>query len=123
MAVKNNANSRPVYSSDRGRLCPDCGRPVSRCSCPNKRRQAATPKDGIVRVGRETKGRKGKGVTIVAGLPLGEVELASLAKELKAKCGAGGSLKQGIIEIQGEHRDTIVRLLHDKGFTVKRAGG
>ena len=76
-----------------------------------------------MRVGRETKGRKGKGVTIVAGLLVSGDELEKLAKELKAKCGAGGTLKQGIIEIQGDHRDAIVALLQEKGFVAKRAGG
>ena len=76
-----------------------------------------------MRVGRETKGRKGKGVTIVTGLPLAAAELETLAKELKARCGAGGTLKQGIIEIQGDHRDAIVALLQEKGFAAKRAGG
>jgi len=76
-----------------------------------------------VRVSRETKGRKGKGVTIVTGVPLPTDELSELAKQLKAKCGAGGTLKQEVIEIQGDHRDTVVRLLEEKGFSVKRAGG
>ncbi len=76
-----------------------------------------------MRVGRETKGRKGKGVTIVTGLQLSGDQLEKLAKELKAKCGAGGTLKQDIIEIQGDHRDAIVALLQEKGFVAKRAGG
>ena len=76
-----------------------------------------------MRVGRETKGRKGKGVTIVTGLLVSGDELEKLAKELKGNCGAGGTLKQDIIEIQGDHRDTIVALLQKKGFVAKRAGG
>jgi translation initiation factor 1 len=116
------ANASLVYSSDHGRHCPDCGKPLDRCSCGRKQSGAAA-KDGIVRVGRETKGRKGKGVTIVTGVPLGAGELGDLAKQLKAKCGAGGTLKQGVIEIQGDHRDTVVRLLEEVGFSVKRAGG
>ncbi len=76
-----------------------------------------------MRVGRETKGRKGKGVTIVTGLQLSGDQLEKLAKELKAKCGAGGTLKQDIIEIQGDHRGAIVALLQEKGFVAKRAGG
>ena len=76
-----------------------------------------------MRVGRETKGRKGKGVTIVTGVPLAGSELEELAKELKARCGAGGTLKQRVIEIQGDHRDAIVSLLQEKGFVAKRAGG
>ena len=95
---------------------------MSECSCKTGQ-QGRAAKDGIVRVGRETKGRRGKGVTIVTGVPLAGVELEKLAKELKAKCGAGGTLKQGVIEIQGDHRDTIVTLLQEKGFVAKRAGG
>ncbi len=120
--MKAKSNTSLVYSSDHGRHCPDCGRPLDQCECGRKQSGGAA-KDGIVRVGRETKGRKGKGVTIVTGLPLRGGELSDLAKQLKAKCGAGGTLKQGVIEIQGDHRATIVRLLEDAGFSVKRAGG
>ena len=74
-------------------------------------------------VSRETKGRKGKGVTVVRGLPLAAAELKSLAKELKRRCGSGGAIKEGTIEIQGDHRDTIVTLLAERGFRAKRAGG
>ena len=115
-------NSSLVYSSDHGRHCPDCGKPLYQCPCGRKQSGGAA-KDGIVRVGRETKGRKGKGVTIVTGVPLSGSELGDLAKQLKARCGAGGTLKQGVIEVQGDHRDTVVQLLQDLGFTVKRAGG
>ena len=120
--MKAKRNASLVYSSDHGRHCPDCGRPLAQCSCRGQKSVGAE-KDGIVRVGRETKGRKGKGVTIVTGVPLAAEELSDLAKQLKAKCGAGGTLKQGVIEIQGDHRDTVVRLLQDRGFTVKRSGG
>ena len=81
------------------------------------------PTDGTVRVGRETKGRKGKGVTVVTGVPLEGVELAALAKQLKNRCGAGGTVKDGVIEIQGDHRDRIVTELQQRGWTVKRSGG
>jgi translation initiation factor 1 len=119
--VKAKGNASLVYSSDHGRHCPDCGKPLGQCLCGRKQSGKAA-KDGVVRVGRETKGRKGKGVTIVTGVPLGSGELGDLAKQLKAKCGAGGTLKQGVIEIQGDHRDTVVRLLEEAGFSVKRAG-
>ena len=122
MALKSNSNLRPMYSSDHGRLCPRCGKSVSSCSCPEVQ-ASRVAKDGVVRVGRETKGRKGKGVTIITGLPLAGAELEGLAKHLKAKCGAGGTLKQGVIEVQGDHRDVIVRLLNEKGFSAKRSGG
>jgi translation initiation factor 1 len=83
----------------------------------------ATPADGVVRVSRETKGRKGKGVTLVTGLPLNGTDLADLAKQLKGRCGAGGTVKNGIIEIQGDHRDKVVAELLGRGWTVKKAGG
>jgi len=79
--------------------------------------------DGIVRVGRQTKGRKGSGVTTVSGLLLGADQLRDLAGQLKKKCGAGGAVKDGVIEIQGEHRDQLVETLEKLGYTVKRAGG
>jgi translation initiation factor 1 len=112
--------SRLVYSTA-GRICPQCGWPLERCAC------SATvepPKgDGIVRVGRETKGRGGKGVTVIAGVPLAGAELEKLASELKRRCGSGGTVKEGTIEIQGDHRDAIIELLTARGFPVKRAGG
>ena len=113
--------NKRVYSSDGGRMCPDCGRPVGDCACVRNRH--ATPSDGVVRVGRETKGRKGKGVTVVTGVPLGGIELADLAKQLKNRCGAGGTVKDGIIEIQGDHRDKVVAQLQERGWTVKKSGG
>lgn len=111
-----------VYSTDFGRACPGCGRPVAQCSCREPRRPAG---DGIVRVSRETAGRKGKGVTVVRGLPLDDAALAALAKQLKAACGSGGTLKDGVVEIQGDHADKLVAWLkaRPEGWTVKRAGG
>ena len=79
--------------------------------------------DGIVRVGRETKGRKGKAVTVITGLGLAGPELKDLAKKLKARCGTGGTVKDGTIEIQGEHRDVLMAELQKLGFTVRRSGG
>jgi translation initiation factor 1 len=79
--------------------------------------------DGVVRVGRETKGRKGKGMSLVSGVPLPPEELKTLAKELKQKCGTGGTVKDGVIEIQGDHRDTLIDLLKARGWMVKRSGG
>ena len=81
------------------------------------------PSDGIVRVGRETKGRKGKGVTLIFGLPLQGEALKTLGKRLKQKCGTGGTIKDGIIEIQGDHRDLLIKELQSLGHTVKRSGG
>ncbi len=110
-----------VYSTEWGRICPTCGKPVDRCTCAIKK--PASVGDGIVRVSRETKGRKGKGVTLVTGLLLDEDGKKNLLAEIKKKCGAGGSLKEGLLEIQGEHRDIIVELLKTKGYQVKKSGG
>lgn len=76
-----------------------------------------------MRVGRETKGRKGKGVTVVTGINLDDAKLKELATSLKQKCGAGGTIKDGVIEIQGDHRDRLIEELQKKGYTVKRSGG
>ncbi len=76
-----------------------------------------------MRVGRQTKGRKGKGVTVVTGVPLGQAELEKLARDLKKRCGSGGTVRDGVIEIQGEHRDTLVEELGRRGYTAKRSGG
>ncbi len=111
-----------VYSTAHGRMCPGCGRPAAQCVC--REEAAAVPLgDGIVRVGRETKGRKGKGVTVITGLPLGAKGLRKLAKHLKRKCGAGGTVKDGAIEIQGDHRETLLEELRKEGYTPKRSGG
>lgn len=116
--------SRLVYSTDTGRLCPDCAQPVAACRCAALAREAARPKgDGTVRVSRETAGRGGKVVTLVRGLPGDDTEVAALAKALKAACGTGGTLKDGVVELQGEHRDRAVAWLQQRGLNVKRAGG
>jgi translation initiation factor 1 len=110
-----------VYSTDRGRLCPGCGLGQNACRC---RPPEVTPtRDGLVRIGRETKGRKGAGVTIIRGLALASGELEQLAGALKKKCGAGGTVKDGIIEIQGDHRQLMAAELAGRGFKVKLAGG
>ncbi len=82
-----------------------------------------TKNDGVVRVGRETKGRKGAGVTIITGIPTHPEGLKQIAKELKQKCGTGGTVKNGVIEIQGDQRDALVEELSSRGYTVKRSGG
>lgn len=112
---------RIVYSTDIGTRCPNCLRAIRDCVC-----SKGTPGkvgDGIVRVSRETQGRKGKGVTVVAGLGLATAELQALATHLKKRCGSGGTVAQDRIEIQGDHRDAIVLELTARGLKVKRAGG
>jgi len=99
-----------VFSTEKGRIKPD--------------RQPTAPKgDGIVRVGRETKGRKGKGMTVITGIPLHPQGLKELAKTLKQKCGTGGTIKGKTIEIQGDHRDFLVSELQSMGYAVKKSGG
>lgn len=105
------SNSRLVYSTETGRI---------------DEPKAATerPKgDGIVRIQRQTSGRKGKGVCLITGIDADDATLAKIAAELKKKCGCGGSVKEGVIEIQGDKRDLIKTLLEAKGMKVKLAGG
>jgi len=116
-----NADGGLVYSTGSGRMCPGCRQPVAICQCA----ASSSPRisDGIVRVSRETQGRKGKGVTVIRGLPMEPAVVDKIARELKAACGSGGAVKEGAVEIQGDHRDRIVLLLQAAGLTVKRAGG
>lgn len=114
-------NSRTVYTTTSGRICPDCGRPLDQCTC--KKGSARPAGDGVVRVGLEKKGRGGKTVSVITGLSGSEDALRELASELKRRCGSGGTLKDGVIEIQGDHRDTLVEILKTRGLTVKRVGG
>jgi translation initiation factor 1 len=112
---------RIVYSTGIGERCPNCLRAIAACVC-----RKGTPGkvgDGVVTVSRETQGRKGKGVTVITGLSLAPAELAALATQLKKRCGSGGTVDQDRIEIQGDHRDTIVAELAIRGWKVKRAGG
>ena len=110
-----------VYSSEHGRVCARCNQPIARCRCSKNPRAARG--DGNVRVRREVKGRRGKAVTLISGLPLTAEELRGLASELKRCCATGGSVKQGEIVIQGDHRDRLVGELEQRGYAVKRAGG
>lgn len=112
-----------VYRSDVGRICPGCQRPIAQCACKDVRGKAARPGAGVVRVSRASQGRGGKIVSVISGLPLGDTELGALAAELKRRCGTGGTVREGVIEIQGEHRDTLVAELMKRGFAAKRAGG
>ncbi len=110
-----------VYSTDTGRTCPGCGHPVKQCCC--SKEKSRQPGDGVVRVSRQTKGRKGSGVCMITGIPLGDAELKKLAKKLKKKCGSGGTVKNGVIEIQGDQREILVDALVKLGYKAKLAGG
>ena len=109
-----------VYSTDAGRMCPDCREPTASCICKLK----APPKtDGVVRVSLQTKGRGGKSVTLIKGLPLDMLALAALARQLRAACGSGGTVKDGVVEVQGDHVVTVTVALQKHCYNVKRAGG
>jgi len=122
-AKRHNAHmsARIVYSTGLGTLCPNCRRAARECVCPKGAPGAASV--SAVRVGRETKGRAGKGVTTVTGLPLRAPDIDALATRLKKRCGSGGTVRGGVIEIQGDHRDVIVAELIKLGWPAKKAGG
>lgn len=120
-ASQKNPDTRLVYSTDGGRLCPQCQRKLTHCVCGDSKPVANG--DGIVRLHRETKGRGGKAVTLVKGLPLSDDALKTLASQLKKKCGVGGATKDGVIEIQGDQRTLLKTELEKLGYVVKIAGG
>ena len=113
--------SRLVYSTDAGTICPDCRQSVKACICRKAGARAAS--DGVVRVSRQTKGRGGKTVTRVDGLPLDDAALAQLGKQLRSACGSGGTVKDGVIEVQGDHCDKVIEALKQHGFAARRSGG
>ncbi|MAY02318.1 MAG: stress response translation initiation inhibitor YciH [Gammaproteobacteria bacterium] len=115
--------SKRVYSTESANQCPKCGKALKSCRCDELVAGSAAKTDGNVRVFRETKGRKGSGVSLISGLVLNEKELKSLAKQLKKLCGSGGAVKNGIIEIQGEHRDKLVAELNRLGYKALKSGG
>jgi translation initiation factor 1 len=123
MAMKKSpSNDAPVvYSSEFGRICPGCAKPVKSCTC--RKASSAPAGDGVVRVRRESKGRGGKTVMVITGLPLDATALATLTGELKRCCGCGGTSKEGVIEIQGDHGEKILAELAKRGYQAKRAGG
>lgn len=110
-----------VYSTDAGRMCPMCRKPVAVCLCGAATSVRAA--DGMVRVSRESRGRGGKVVTLVRGLALEPAALAVLGRQLRAACGSGGTVKDGVIELQGDHCAPVVAALMARGYAVKRAGG
>lgn len=114
-------SDRLVYSTDGGRIntCPVCGRSYKECRCD----QPVKKSDGIVRVMRDRKGRGGKTVTVITGIPANSDAITTLAQQLKKLCGSGGTVKDGTIEIQGDHCDKVQAKLTEMGYKVKRAGG
>lgn len=118
--MKSSSNSGLVYSTDGGRMCPDCRQQQAACACKAK---PAVKGDGVVRVSLQTKGRGGKSVTLVKGLALDTTALAQLGKALRTACGSGGTVKDGVIEVQGEHCDLVMETLVKLGHRPKRAGG
>jgi translation initiation factor 1 len=128
------SDRRVVYSSDAGsvRYCRRCGQPAHEGRCqPHTRASSAAanapaaqrPSDGIIRISRDKKGRGGKVVTVVAGLPGPDAERDAIAQALKKLCGAGGARKDDVIEIQGDQRARIAEYLSSRGHRVKLAGG
>jgi translation initiation factor 1 len=118
--MKSNLSGGLVYSTDAGRMCSVCRKAQSACVC---KANAAPKGDGVVRVSRQTKGRGGKSVTLVKGLALDALALGVLGKQLRVTCGTGGTVKDGVIEVQGEHCDTVMLALQKQGFAPKRSGG
>jgi translation initiation factor 1 len=109
-----------VYSTEGGRMCPQCRQALADCRC----KAAAAPLgDGRVRVSRESAGRGGKTVTVVRGLPLDAAALAALGKQLRAACGTGGTVKDGALELQGDHVERVLAWLQARGHAAKRSGG
>lgn len=107
-----------VYSTDVGRTCPVCRRSIAGCTCKQNKSSANT--DGMVRVLLATKGRGGKSVTVIKGVPLDDVELVKLGKQLRSACGSGGTTKDGVIEVQGDHCTSVTAALEKLQFKVKR---
>jgi translation initiation factor 1 len=113
-------NSRLVFSTDSGKHCPQCEYSIDNCQC---KTSAVANSDGTVRISRDTKGRKGKGVSIISGIALNDGGLKIIAKKLKQQCGCGGSVKNQTIEMQTDQRDKLKAALEKDGYTVKLAGG
>ena len=121
MNRKSRGGNPTVYRTDSGRICPVCHNPIGKCTC--KEMEEIPKGDGILKISLQTKGRHGKKVTVISGFSLVDEELANLAGELKRKCGAGGSIKEYGLEIQGDFRQKILEELINKGFKVKKIGG
>jgi len=116
------SGSRLVYSTEGGRTCPACRQPLASCRCAERAR-AQPQGDGRVRVSREKQGRGGKTVTVVRGLALDADALAALGKQLRAACGAGGTARDGVLEVQGDHVERVLAFLAQQGHAARRSGG
>jgi translation initiation factor 1 len=112
-----------IYSTGVGPICAGCRRPAAQCACKSAKGKPLRADAGGVRVSRQTQGRAGKGVTVITGLPLSPDGLEALSAEFKRLCGCGGTVRDGAIEIQGEHRDRLVAELVRRGYPAKRSGG
>ena len=114
-------SSKTVYSTAGDNTCPVCFKALRKCQCSqSKTSPAATD---VIRIGRETKGRKGKGVTVITGLNPSAADFSSTVKKLKTLCGSGGTVKKTHIELQGDHRDLVRKNLEELGYKVKLSGG
>ncbi len=121
---KSTSSGGLVYSTDSGRMCPSCRQAQADCRCKALALQARVAQgDGVAKVTREKQGRGGKTVTVVRGLLLDEAELGALGKRLRNACGAGGTAKDGVLEVQGDHAERVLALLQAEGHKAKRAGG
>jgi translation initiation factor 1 len=120
--MKSSSKSGLVYSTESGRMCPECRHALAECICKSAA-NAAPAGDGIASVSRNTKGRGGKTVTIVKGLALDASALAALGKQLRTACGSGGTVKDGVVEVQGDHCDLVMAALETHGHRAKRVGG
>ena len=121
--AKNASSGGLVYSTELGRTCPVCRNAIAACTCAAASARPRPHGDGIARIRRETGGRGGKTVTVVSGLNLDEAALVALSKRLKAACGTGGTVRDDVLELQGDHRDQLAALLAKEGFATRRAGG
>lgn len=120
--MRNTSTGGLVYSTDSGRMCPECRRPANACACAAVKRPMPTG-DGTARVTREKQGRAGKLVTVVRGLPLDDAALVTLGKRLRTACGCGGTTRDGVLELQGDHAERVTAWLQAEGIRAKRAGG
>jgi len=116
------SDSRLVYSTEAGRMCPACRKPLASCACAQQAK-AQPQGDGRVRVSREKQGRGGKTVTVVRGLALDADALVALGRQLRAACGAGGTAKDGVLEVQGDHVERVLAFLVQQGHAARRGGG